>query len=415
MVRRTRKDAGAAEVHQRQVVARMSPHDLVHRRLERVHGGKGADVAGPPLAASTDEPLDAAAVRARFDAPEPGTVGLEEEVLLVDRSTWMPAPLAHVLVADAADASVKLELPACQIELVTRPHSTAADAIGELAGARHAAARACPEDVELVAAAVHPLAQGPSAVAATERGRSLEAEYREVARRQLVGALQVHVAVGDSDATLAVYNALRGHLPEIAALAAAAPFHEGRDSGLASVRPLTSSLLPRQGVPPVIASWEAHAEELRWGAATGWMADPGRWWWELRPHVGHGTLEARVPDVQPTLEAAGAVAAFVQALVAHLSGRHRDGETLDAPITWRIAENRWSALRDGVHGHLADLTTGELVPTRKRLHQLIDAVEPASAGGLCSTRALVERSTADQLRRVGIEGALPWLAEAFGA
>ncbi|MDP1818560.1 MAG: YbdK family carboxylate-amine ligase [Acidimicrobiales bacterium] len=356
---------------------------------------------------------DPVRLRACFDAPHPLTVGLEEEILLVDRRSWMPAPVAERVVAAAGDASVKRELPACQIELVTDPAPDVDSAIAQLARARRQAAAACADAVAPVAAAVHPLVCGPVALGDTERARSFESEYREVARRQLVGALQVHVAVGGADSTLAVYNALRGYLPEIAALAGAAPFHEGRDSGLASVRPLTSTLLPRQGVPPAIASWEAHAEEMRWGATTRWVADPGRWWWELRPHVRYGTLEVRVPDVQPTLAGAAGLAGFVHALIGHLAARHHDGEALGAPPTWRIEENRWSALRDGTHGNLADLVSGDLTPTARRLHELIDRVEAHAASGLDEAHALVEDSAADRLRAVGIEQSIPWLAEVF--
>ena len=37
------------------------------------------------------------------------------------------------------------------------------------------------------------------------------------------------------------------------------------------------------------------AESLRWGETSG-RFQPGAWWWELRPHRRHGTLEFRVPD-----------------------------------------------------------------------------------------------------------------------
>ena len=75
-------------------------------------------------------------------------------------------------------------------------------------------------------------------------------EYGERARRQLVAGLHLHVSLGGADRTLAVYNALRSHLPELAALAANAPFHAGRDTGLASIRPTIAVYLQRQGVPP---------------------------------------------------------------------------------------------------------------------------------------------------------------------
>jgi carboxylate-amine ligase len=365
--------------------------------------------------AATDEPsvLDADALRAAFDATPPLTVGLEEEVLLLDPATWLPVPEAHDVVVAADDPRIKTELPAAQVELATGPHAEVAAAVAELRALREGLARACGAAVAPAAAAVHPLVQGPSPVGPSPRSQALSAEYGEVAHRQLVGALQVHVPVGGADATLAVHNALRGYLPEVAALAAAAPFHEGRDSGLASVRPLLSTLLPRQGVPPAIASWEAFAEDLRWGAASGRVAEPGRWWWELRPHPGFGTLEVRVPDVQPTLAGAAGVAAFVHALVRHLAVRHEAGEVLGAPATWRIAENRFSALRSGVRGTLVDLETGEPEATADRLHRLVDLVEPHAPDGLDGTRALLARSPAEELRAQGVDGVAPWLAAVF--
>jgi carboxylate-amine ligase len=179
------------------------------------------------------------------------------------------------------------------------------------------------------------------------------------------------------------------------------------------VRPLLAGLLPRQGVPPAISSWDAFADDLAWGATSGSAPEFGHWWWELRPHAVHGTLEVRVPDVQPTLTAAAAVASVVHALVRHLCARLLDGEHLPVPPTWRIAENRWSALRDGVHGCLADLGSGEPVPTVTRLHRMLDEIEHESPSGLDGARALVEHPTVDALRAAGVDGALPWLAEAF--
>jgi len=264
-----------------------------------------------------------------------------------------------------------------------------------------------------MAAAVHPTAPPVTALARTSRHLELAEEYGEVAERQLVGALQVHVAVGSADGTLAVYNALRGYLPELAALAASAPFHEGRDTGLASIRPLIAGQLPRQGVPPVIATWGDFAEDLQWGARSGTVSEPRRWWWELRPHVLHGTIEVRVPDAQASMAAVEGIVTIIHALVTHLSETHRAGRSLPAPATWRIAENRWSALRDGVHGTLWDLVTGEPRGTRRRLHDLLDVLEPHSVDGLDAARCLAERNGADQLRAAGIERAAPWLVEAF--
>ena len=166
-------------------------------------------------------------------------------------------------------------------------------------------------------------------------------------------------------------------MPELAALAANAPYFGGEDTGFASIRPIIAETLPRQGVPPHIPSWEAFAEELRWGAAAGGVPEPRLWWWEVRPHVAFGTLEVRVPDAQTRVDDAIAIAGVVHSLIAWLSERHDEGERFPEVPTWRIEENRWSACRYGVEGTLADLETGERSPTRERLHALIEAIEPA--------------------------------------
>ncbi|MEA2291887.1 MAG: glutamate---cysteine ligase / carboxylate-amine ligase [Solirubrobacteraceae bacterium] len=367
-------------------------------------------------------PPTAAQLRAAFDAPAPLTIGLEEEVMVLDPSTLDLLPRAlEVLAPLAGDDRFKPELPAAQLEIVTAPQARVGDAIAALATARRDLAAAASGLARFAAAGVHPFAAGEGVLNDGERYRLTAREYGRIARRQLVCAFQVHVAVGGADRSLAVYNALRSYLPELAALAANAPYHEGADTGLASVRPKISEQLPRQGMPPSLESWDAFAAELAWGAAAGAVpAGGGRWWWELRPHPAYGTLEVRVPDSQASIADAAAVAAVVHALVGRLSERYDEG-SLDATRvpTWRLEENRWSACRDGVAGTLADLATGERRPTRQRLLELLEEIDGAAArlgcaAELASARALVERNGAIRQRETGDpHAAAAWLADAF--
>jgi glutamate---cysteine ligase / carboxylate-amine ligase len=269
---------------------------------------------------------------------------------------------------------------------------------------------------------VHPFSPGLGELNQHERYAHTISEYAEVARRQLVCALQVHVAVGGADRTLAVYNAARAYLPLLAALAANAPFYEGRDTGLASVRPKLCELLPRQGVPPPIESWERFVQFLAWGAASGSFATSGTWWWELRPHTVYGTLEFRVPDAQSTVADAVAIAAVVQALVAWLAEAHDQGAQSDVAATWMIEENRWSACRHGVAGTMADLATGRRRPTRERLTQLLETLGPVaqrlgSSRQFSRAQRLVEVNGAIAQREAagagGAKAAARWLAERF--
>jgi carboxylate-amine ligase len=365
----------------------------------------------------------AEAVRAAFDAKARDTVGVEEELMLLDPASGDLVPAAaQVLDLLDGDPRFKLEMPAAQLEIVTEPAATVAEIESALRLGRESLARATESVVRLAAAGVHPVAAAEGALNPGPRYDRTARQYGFVASRQLVFALQVHVAPGSAERALAVYNALRSYLPEIAALAANAPFHEGRDTGLASIRPLIAGLLPRQGVPPAIATWEGYAEALAWGRTAGTTPDAGAWWWELRPSPRFGTLEFRVPDAQTTVAEAAAIAAVAQALAATLGRRFDAGEALAVAPGWRIAENRWSALRDGVEGSLADLESGERRPTRERLRGVLDELEPAAAELGCAeqldrARGLIDENGAMRQRTVaarrGSARLVDWLAESW--
>jgi glutamate---cysteine ligase / carboxylate-amine ligase len=368
--------------------------------------------------------MDAERLTEVFDSVGPFTVGVEEEVMLLDPDTFDLAERGPALLERLGDAPspFKLELPASQIELVTPARRSAPEAIADLGAARRELLVAAAGLVRPAVAGAHPFSAAEGALNRGARYERAAAEYGWAARRQLVCALQVHVAVGGADRTLAVYNALREELPALAALAANAPLRAGHDTGLASVRPLISGLLPRQGIPPALASWDEFADHLRWGATAGTVPEPGFWWWELRPHPRFGTLELRVPDAQTTLADAAAVTAVAHALVVELAQRHDAGDLAPAAASWRIAENRWSACRYGVDGTLADLRSGEPVPTHEHLHSLIDRLEPVAkqlgaTEALADARRLVRRPGAARQRELAVErgphGLARWLTDRF--
>lgn len=364
--------------------------------------------------ADSDSSLLAARIRALIASTVAGTVGFEEELLVVHRESGLPADAAAV-VADIGDPRVKPELPACQLEIATAVHKDVDSAVDELRACRALVAAGCGPELAAIAAPVHPFLDGPTALAPTQRATELGARYREVIGRQLVSSLQIHLAFGDPDCTLGVYHGLRNLLPELAALAGAAPFLAGRDTGLCSVRPIIASQLPRQGIPPIIPSWDQYAEALTWLTQGGAVTDGSEWWWELRPHLRYGTLELRVLDVQARIDQTSAIARFVHALAALLADLHHLGELPPPAPTWRIAENRWTALRDGVRGNLLDLRTGEARPASRRLEGLIDDAEPYAPGGLDEVRAIVRKPPVDRLRALGPHRLIPWLTEVFTA
>jgi glutamate---cysteine ligase / carboxylate-amine ligase len=363
-------------------------------------------------------------LRLAFEADAPMTVGVEEELMVLDPETFDLAPRAHaVLERVEGDPRFKPELPAAQLEIALAPASTVGEAAQALAQARADLAGAADGIALLAGAGAHPFAAAEGVLSDGARYEALVREYGPVARRQLVFGLHVHVAVRPADRALAVFNALRSHLPLLAALGANAPFYGGVDSGLASVRPKLCEILPRQGVPPPLSSWDELDAALRWGEAAGVMADRSQWWWEARLHPSFGTVEVRVPDTQTTVAETAGLAAVVHALMAWLAERHEAGEALAPAPTWRIEENRWSACRHGLDGTMADLLTGEIASTRERAAMLLgELAGPAERVGCAAELARVsttlEANGAGRQRSVAAQGGdaravAAWLASRF--
>ena len=324
-------------------------------------------------------------LRAPFEIPAPLTVGVEEEVMLVDAASLDLAPRARsVLEALGADPRFKLEMPAAHLEIVLPPMGSAGAVEAALAEARRDLAAACsPLGLRPVAAGVHPFAAPLGEVNGGERYESMVAEFGDVARAQLVCALQVHVAVRPADRAMAVYNALRPLLPLVSALAANGPIFEGRDTGLASARPGVCTLLPQQGMPPAL-TWEAYDEALA-------RLSPARWWWELRPHPQHGTLEVRAPDSQTTVEEAAAVVAVVHALVASLA----DSAAAPRAPSATPADSALGADADLERDRRDAYEHGSTGPLSARLLALLDALEPvAAAQGTSAHLATARRMAA---------------------
>lgn len=377
------------------------------------------------MATSTGSTPTAAALHEAFAEPSALTVGLEEELMLMDPATHDLVPRVPELLERAAgDRRFKAELPAAQVEIAAPPaHSVGAGAAHLREARAELAALAAGAGLGVLGTAgTHPSA---AALCATTPGSPYDGlvdEFADVIRRQLAFGLHVHVAVRPAERAIAVHDALRSHLPAIAALAANAPWHEGRDTGLASWRPKIAEILPRQGVPPVLGSAEGWARELAWATRAELLPARMRWWWELRLHPGFGTVEVRVADAQTTVGDAAAVAAFVHCLVALLAERSAAGEALPVHPEWRIAANRWSAARHGVRGRFADLGTGEPRPAAEVLEQLLEELAPTARGlgceaELAAAHGLVERPPWERLRAAGADGgaqaASAWLAARF--
>ena len=360
--------------------------------------------------------------RSLFEARVDHTIGVEEELMLLDSETLDLLPEAERAVEAVSDvARVRTELPASQVEIVTPVAATIAEASEHVLAIRRELAAAVAPWARVAGAGTHPFAATRGPLSRLPRYERLAEEFRWILDQQLVFGLHVHVGVRDADRALSVCNALRSHLPELAALAGNGPLHAGQDTGLSSLRPKLAEMLPRQGIPPAFARLSDLVEYMSWGEAGGLFPDQDVWW-EVRMHARFGTIEVRVTDTQTAPEETAGVVAVVVGLVAWLCERHDAGEVLRVHDIARIDENRWRALRHGLGAELLDLDTGQPRPARERVLELIEAVAPAAtrlggAAELEHARALARCNGAERQRaqaaEIGVHGVVERMVERF--
>jgi glutamate---cysteine ligase / carboxylate-amine ligase len=395
-------------------------HSAHHGGIQRRREPTVAPVESSPIWEETPR-LTARQLRAAFEHSLPFTIGVEEELMLVADSSFDLVPVIdEVLPLFEGDQRFARELRAAQIELITPVCVTAADACRELVAARRELIERVGGRCRLLACGTHPFSLRHGEITDAARYKSIADEYTWAAARSLVCGLHVHVAITGAERALAVYNALRSYLPELAALSANSAFVEGVDSGMASVRPKFNDAYPRSGIPPSFDTWEELVDFVDWGRSGGLFPDSSHFWWEMRPHPLHGTIEIRVADTQTRVDDATAIVAIIQALVAMLTDRFDAGDPLPRHRTFRITENAWRAHRYGVRGWLVDLDDGRRLATRERLAQLLDELRPYAAqfdaeGQLDAARALLAGNGSDRQRyvhaREGVVGLTRWLVE----
>jgi carboxylate-amine ligase len=327
-----------------------------------------------------------------FGTGAPFSVGVEEELFLVDPVTGRQANASAAVLErlGAADGKVERELHACQVELITDVCRSAGEAAGTLRGLRRAVAAT---GAGLLASGTHPSAsEGDAEITDKERYERIHDLLGDAVATP-VGGLHIHVGMPDADTAIRAFNGLRRHLPLLQALAANSPFRHGRDTGLASAREVTMRGWPRSGVPRAMRDFEDFRETAELLCVAADVPDYTWFWWKMRPHPRLGTVEVRALDVQASLEDTAALVALTHCLARHAA----EAEPEPDPPAELLEEGSFRAARWGVHARLPN-ARGELRPVADWLDDALALARPHARGLDCA--ADLDRVT-DLLERGG--------------
>src|SRR6476661_3010267 len=338
------------------------------------------------------------------------TIGIEEELMIVDRDSLELVNAIESLLEDATDGEIKPELMESVLEIATKPCANTAEAGAQLRGLRRqVAANAGAKGLTIGSAGTHPFAMWEDArIVARPRYRELISALRFVARQELIFGMHVHVGLDDPDKAIHVANGMRVHVPVLLALSGNSPFWRADVTGLQSTRTPIFRAFPRVGIPPAYADWEDYQRQIAFMIESGVMEDYTYLWYDVRPHPNFGTVEIRACDSQTRVEHTLALAALIQAMVRELAIHFEEGKHLGEYPWQMLDENKWLAARHGLDGDLVDLPSSDKVGTKELARRLLERLRPhaedlGSAAELDGIDDLLQRGNGASRQRVVYE------------
>ena len=346
------------------------------------------------------------------------TLGIEEELLVVDTESGLPLSIAGRVLGRASTAenrekagvpdrdqsgpggTLTAELQQQQVETDTPPRAELADLDDDLRCWRDFAIASAKEvGVAIVATGSSPTPVKPQVVR-NPRYKVMAERYGLTTAGHLTCACHVHVSVASGEEAVGVLDRIRVWLPSLLAISANSPFWQGQDTGYASFRSQVMVRWPSAGPTEVFGSLGAYRQVVEDMVGTEVLLDEDMVYFDARVSRHYPTVEIRVADVCLDARDAVLVAALCRALVDTASDHWARGRPAPTALL-RLAT--WQAGRDGVDGQLLDPLTHRPRPAGDVLAGLIDHVRPAlDATGdlaLVEERLLAVRTRGNGARR----------------
>ncbi|MFE6645626.1 glutamate--cysteine ligase [Nocardioides sp. NPDC057772] len=315
------------------------------------------------------------------------TVGVEEELLLVDAENGAPRSVASEVLrvarrrgdteTDEIGGSVGPEMQEQQVETDTPPEEYLGLLELDIRRWRDKARAAAKEAGALIlASGTTPLPVVPRTVD-DDRYAAMSERFGLTASEQLTCGCHVHVSVDSDDEAVGALDRIRAWLPVLLAVSANSPFWQGGDSGYASYRSQVMTRWPTNGPTEIFGSGAAYADHLRLLVDTGVPLDEGMAYFDARPSRNYPTLEVRVADVCLDPRDAVLVAGLARALVETGAREWAQGRPADPVSVAVLRLAMWQAGRHGISGALLDPETHKPRPARDVVDRLLDHIGPA--------------------------------------
>ncbi|MCE2422031.1 MAG: carboxylate-amine ligase [Gemmatimonadetes bacterium] len=304
------------------------------------------------------------------------TLGIEEEYQVVHPETGkLTSFITEILdEKEKGETEILPELHQACVEVASRVCETVQDARAEVIRMRRLVRdRVGQSGLRIAASGTHPFSTwSEQKITPLDRYVGLREDLQEVADRNLIFGMHVHVGIEDREFLIDAMNVSRYFLPHVLALSASSPFWEGRSTGLHSYRTIIWANFPRTGIPMSFGSAGEYDHFVETMVRSRTVEDSSKIWWDLRPSNRFPTLEFRVCDMCTRVDEVVCIAAIFQAIVAKLWKLRQDNLTFRLYPEALMAENKWRAARYGIQGKLIDFGKQSEHPAKALIAEMVE-------------------------------------------
>jgi glutamate---cysteine ligase / carboxylate-amine ligase len=307
------------------------------------------------------------------------TLGAEEELHLIDLTSWQLSARAPQLLSRLPAESYSAEIQRTTVETNTAVVTSLSGLRGELFRLRQGVIDvAGREGMGIAAVGTAPRSTFTDfELTTTGRYGRMQEQYRLLVDEQLICGTQIHVGVSDRDLGVEITQRIAGALPVLLALSASSPYWNGQDTGYASIRSIIWQRWPSAGATGQLSSALEYDELVSDLIDSGVIADAKMAYFDVRPSSHEPTLELRVCDACPIIDDAVLIAGLFRAAV---HSAELDIEAGRPFVAFREPIHRaamWQAARGGLSGRLLDETPHPRpVPAAQAVRNLVSRLRP---------------------------------------
>lgn len=308
------------------------------------------------------------------------TLGVELELQLINPETCDLSTSARRLMKDLennpCEKLIKPEITQGMLEINSSVHHYAKDVFNELKFINHHLLDKTQHmGIMLCGGGVHPFQKWKhQKIYPTPRFIKLYKQYGYLAKRFTIFGQHIHVGCSSGDKAIYLTMALSRYVPHFIALTASSPFYQSVDTGFDSSRVSIVNAFPLSGVMPYQKNWQSFTEYFKEMRLLNIIKSMKDFYWDIRPKAETGTVEVRICDTPLTIEAATAIAAYIQAL-ANFILENQDTE-INEKIYMPYSYNRFQASRYGFSANFINPYTKQIQILQEDMLDTIEKILP---------------------------------------